>query len=109
MTQHTMAWLWNRLGWLALLCLPVLSLPAPHLVRAQAARTDQPARPNFVWIVLDDVSPNFGCYGDSQAITPNIDRLAREGARFTNAFTHAPVCAPSRSGLLTGMYATTIG
>jgi len=67
------------------------------------------ARPNIVWIVGEDLGPELGCYGDRNAITPNIDRLAREGARFTRAFTHAPVCAPSRSGLITGMYPTTIG
>lgn len=69
----------------------------------------QAARPNIVWLVLDDASPNLGCYGDSFARTPNMDRLAREGMRFTSAFTHAPVCAPSRSGLITGMYPTAIG
>lgn len=67
------------------------------------------ARPNIVWIVLDDASPNTGTYGDRQAHTPNMDRLASEGVRFTNAFTHAPVCAPSRSGLISGMYPTSIG
>ena len=65
--------------------------------------------PNIIWLVLDDASLTLGSYGDAQAITPNMDRLAREGARFTRAFTHAPVCAPSRSGLVTGMYPTTIG
>lgn len=67
------------------------------------------SRPNIVWIVGEDLGPELGCYGDTNAITPNIDRLAREGARFTRAFTHAPVCAPSRSGLITGMYPTTTG
>jgi uncharacterized sulfatase len=67
------------------------------------------SRPNIVFLVLDDASPTLGSYGDPQAITPNMDRLAREGARFTRVFTHAPVCAPSRSGLVTGMYPTTIG
>lgn len=67
------------------------------------------ARPNIVWLVGEDMGPELGCYGDPQAITPNMDRLAREGARFLNCFTHAPVCAPSRSGLITGMYPTTIG
>jgi uncharacterized sulfatase len=67
------------------------------------------ARPNIVWIVGEDMGPELGCYGDAQAITPNMDRLAREGARFTHCFTHAPVCAPSRSGLITGQYPTTIG
>lgn len=66
-------------------------------------------RPNIVWIVGEDLGPELGCYGDAQAITPNLDRLAREGARFTRCFTHAPVCAPSRSGLITGQYPTTIG
>src|SRR5689334_5820910 len=66
-------------------------------------------RPNIVWIVGEDMGPELGCYGDAQAITPNMDRLAREGARFTHCFTHAPVCAPSRSGLITGQYPTTIG
>ncbi len=109
MKQHTFTWLWQRLGCLALLCLSLAALPAHHAAPAQAAQTDKSSRPNFIWLVLDDVSPDLGCYGDPQAITPNMDRLAREGARFTNAFTHAPVCAPSRSGLLTGMYPTTLG
>jgi N-sulfoglucosamine sulfohydrolase len=66
-------------------------------------------RPNIVWIVAEDMSPNLGCYGDPDAITPNLDRLASQGTRFTHCFTHAPVCAPARSGLITGMYPTTIG
>jgi uncharacterized sulfatase len=67
------------------------------------------SRPNIIWIVGEDMGPELGCYGDAQAVTPNMDRLAREGARFTHCFTHAPVCAPSRSGLITGQYPTTIG
>jgi uncharacterized sulfatase len=59
--------------------------------------------------VGEDLGPHLGCYGDAQAITPNLDQLAGEGARFTRAFTHAPVCAPSRSGLITGRYPTSIG
>lgn len=69
----------------------------------------QDRRPNIIWLVLDDASPALGAYGDPQAITPNMDRLAREGARFTRAFTHTPVCAPSRFGLVTGIYPTTAG
>jgi uncharacterized sulfatase len=68
-----------------------------------------PSRPNVVWIVGEDMGPELGCYGDPNATTPNMDRLAREGVRFTRAFTHAPVCAPSRSGLITGRYPTNIG
>jgi N-sulfoglucosamine sulfohydrolase len=66
-------------------------------------------RPNIVWIVAEDISPNLGCYSDPDAITPNLDKFAQQGARFTRAFTHAPVCAPSRSGLITGQYPTTMG
>lgn len=66
-------------------------------------------RPNIVWIIGEDMGPELGCYGDTNAITPNIDRLAKEGARYTHCFTHAPVCAPSRFGLITGRYPTTAG
>lgn len=74
-----------------------------------AALTHAGAPPNIVWIVGEDMGPELGCYGDAQAITPNMDRLAREGTQFTHCFTQAPVCAPSRSGLITGQYPTTIG
>lgn len=66
-------------------------------------------RPNVLWISTEDISPDLGCYGDSYAVTPNLDRLAAEGLRYTRVFTHAGVCAPSRSGIITGMYPTTIG
>ncbi|MGL6096275.1 MAG: sulfatase family protein, partial [Fimbriiglobus sp.] len=66
-------------------------------------------RPNILLIGAEDISPSLGCYGDPDAITPNLDRFAAQGARFPRAFTHAPVCAPSRSGLITGMYPTTMG
>ncbi len=66
-------------------------------------------RPNIVWLIGEDMGPEQGCYGDKRAITPNMDRVAREGALYTHAYTHAPVCAPTRSGLITGQYPTTIG
>jgi len=66
-------------------------------------------RPNIVLIVGEDTGRHLGCYGDDYAVTPNIDRLASQGALYTNGFTHAPVCAPSRSGLVTGQYACTMG
>ncbi|MEE3369783.1 MAG: sulfatase-like hydrolase/transferase [Planctomycetota bacterium] len=74
-----------------------------------AAREESAQRPNILWISLEDISPDLGCYGDAYAITPNIDRLARQGALFTNAFSHSGVCAPTRSGVITGMYPTSIG
>lgn len=66
-------------------------------------------RPNILWISCEDISPNLGCYGDKHASTPNLDKLAKEGAKFTCAFVPAPVCAVTRSGIITGMYPPTIG
>ncbi len=59
---------------------------------------------NVVLLVGEDTGRHLGCYGNHYAHTPNLDRLAAQGRRYTNAFTHAPVCAPSRSGLVTGRY-----
>jgi len=66
-------------------------------------------QPNIVWISCEDISPHLGCYGDPHAITPNLDQLAQEGTRYTNAFTTAGVCAPCRSAIITGMYQNSIG
>src|SRR5690349_12738123 len=66
-------------------------------------------RPNILWIVSEDNSPFIGAYGDTFATTPNIDKLATEGIRYINAFATAPVCAPSRSTLITGMYPSSLG
>jgi len=68
-----------------------------------------PAKPNILCLTVEDISPMLGCYGDTLAHTPNIDELAAEGVLFTNAFTTAGVCAPSRSALITGMYHSSIG
>src|SRR5688572_27835559 len=67
----------------------------------------QPTRPNVIAIVTDDQAMwSIGAYGNTESRTPNMDRLAREGARFTNAFTVTPVCSPSRATFLTGRYGT---
>jgi len=66
-------------------------------------------QPNIIWITCEDISPYLGCYGDEDAISPNIDNLADEGIRYTNAFSVAGVSAPSRNALITGMYPTSIG
>ena len=76
---------------------------------APASRAAEPGRPNIVWIVVDDMSADFGCYGSTAVPTPHVDRLAAEGTRFSHAFVTAPVCSPCRSALITGMYQTTIG
>lgn len=66
-------------------------------------------RPNIIWLVSEDNSPFLGCYGDTYANTPHLDALAAEGILFEYAFANAPVCAPSRSTLITGVYAATMG
>jgi len=67
-------------------------------------------RPNILWLVSEDnTAPNHGCYGNKLATTPNIDNLAREGITYVNAFSNATVSAPSRFGIITGVYATTCG
>jgi arylsulfatase A-like enzyme len=66
-------------------------------------------RPNILWIIVDDMSAHFSCYGEKTIQTPHVDRLAREGTQFNRAFATAPVCSPFRSALITGMYQTSIG
>ncbi len=66
-------------------------------------------RPNILWISFEDTNPFYGCYGDSVARTPTLDRLASEGCLWTRAFSTAGVCAPARSAVITGMYPTTLG
>lgn len=73
--------------------------------RPQAAK----AHPNILWIIMDDVGAELPCYGERAIRTPNIDRLVREGTKFDRAFLTAPVCSPSRSAMITGMYQTSIG
>lgn len=90
------------------------SSPIPHR-RTHMARTRRTERPpNILWISCEDINPDLGCYagvypGAEYAHTPNLDRLAREGVRFDLAFAISPVCAPSRSSIITGMYPTAIG
>jgi uncharacterized sulfatase len=76
---------------------------------AKVVAADPSGRPNILWISCEDISSNLGCYGDSYARTPNLDRLASEGARFDHAFTPAGVCAVVRSGIITGLYPISLG
>ena len=66
-------------------------------------------RPNILWILVDDMSPHFSCYGERAIQTPRVDALAKEGTRFSRAFVTAPICSISRSALMTGRYQTSIG
>ena len=57
-----------------------------------AENTTAVGRPNILWVVVDDMSANLGCYGEKTIQTPHLDRLALEGTRFANAYTTCPVC-----------------
>jgi len=65
--------------------------------------------PNILWFVVDDMSANFSCYGETAIATPNVDKLAADGTRFSRAYVTAPVCSACRSALITGMFQTSIG
>lgn len=87
----------------ALLRLILLSMLLASTLQAEQKQ------PNILWISCEDISPHLGCYGDPHAITPNLDQMASEGVRYSNAFTAAGVCAPCRSTIITGMYQNSIG
>ena len=70
---------------------------------------EAPARPNILWLTAEDICPNLGCYGDSYAVTPNLDRFAAQAVRYTQAFGITGVCAPNRSCLITGVFPTRLG
>ncbi|MHC4994913.1 MAG: sulfatase-like hydrolase/transferase [Planctomycetota bacterium] len=91
----------NRIVFVTLAALASCWLPA-----ITDAQTD---RPNILWITCEDISPNLGCYGDDYAVTPALDRLARQGVRYTNAYGVTGVCSPNRSCLITGVYPSTLG
>jgi N-sulfoglucosamine sulfohydrolase len=93
----------------AILVASLLLLTSAAAAAAPQAGAPPAVRPNIVWISNEDMSPRLGVYGDRLARTPVLDRLARESIRYTNAFTTAPVCAPSRAAIITGMYQTTLG
>lgn len=66
-------------------------------------------RPNILWITSEDNGQELGCYGDSYADTPNIDALATKSLRYQTCWSNAPVCAPARTTIISGMYATSLG
>lgn len=93
---------WSRLVWAFVWGLP-------GVLWGGTANGPSPARPNFLWLIAEDFGPHLGCYGTKQVHTPHLDALARQGVRYTHFYTTAPVCSPSRSAFMTGMYATSIG
>ncbi len=66
-------------------------------------------KPNIIWVIVEDMSCHFSYQGETTIETPNVDKLAKEGVQFTDAYITCPVCSPSRSAMITGMYQTTIG
>src|SRR5438876_547910 len=89
----------SNLGLLSAVWLTLGSLATPGLA------AQDPVRPNIVFILMDDLRwDDIGCAGQPFVQTPNIDRLAKEGIRFRNAFATTPLCSPSRASFLTGLY-----
>ena len=86
-----------------------LGVGLASLLAFQATAQQSQKRPNILWISTEDMSPHLGCYGDNAARTPNIDKLASQGVRYTSVFTTAAISAPCRAGIITGMYQTSIG
>ena len=93
----------RRLGVIALML--AVNFAAPH--RALAA---EKSKPNVIFIMTDDQgSVDAGCYGAKDLVTPGVDALAARGVRFTQFYSAAPVCSPSRAGFLTGRYPWLVG
>ena len=65
--------------------------------------------PNILWITVEDISPDLGCYGDPLAHTPTLDAMASKGFKYNHAIANAPVCAPARNAIITGMYPSSLG
>src|SRR5574340_1026564 len=75
------------------------------IVAPSGCMKDRPVRPNIIFIVADDLGAfDLGCFGADADVSPNLDRLAREGMRFTRAYSNSPVCSPARFALITGRW-----
>lgn len=73
-------------------------------------QTTETSRPNIIFVLADDLGySELGCYGNTFNETPNLDKLAAEGVRFTSAYASAPVCSPYRAALMTGQYPARVG
>ncbi|MFL3666757.1 MAG: sulfatase-like hydrolase/transferase [Verrucomicrobiota bacterium] len=83
--------------------LSVAALAAFDQVRAEQTL------PNILWITSEDNGPHLGCYGDTYAVTPNLDRFAKRSLRYTKASSTAPVCAPARTTIISGIYPPATG
>jgi uncharacterized sulfatase len=79
------------------------------VVTAPFVLPSQGPKPNILWLTAEDMGPNLGACGDTYSITPNLDRLARRGCLYNNAWSNAPVCAPARTTIISGVYPTSTG
>src|SRR4051812_6986738 len=87
------------------LCPRAVLAAAAFLIGPATTLADTPSKPNIVFILADDLGyGELGCYGQKKIQTPNIDRMAAEGLRFTQAYAGSNVCAPARSTLMTGLH-----
>jgi uncharacterized sulfatase len=86
----------------------LLALPRP-LSAQEKKEKKRPKLPNIVWITSEDHGPHMGCYGDTFARTPHIDKLAKKGILFARCWSNAPVCAPARTTIISGLYPTSTG
>ena len=82
----------------------------PSALSAQRSPSPAAPKPNVVVILMDDLGyGDLGSYGGSDARTPHIDRLAREGVRLTDAYSNGPVCTPTRAAFISGRYQQRVG
>ncbi len=93
-------------GWMVVFCMVML----PGSIRVARADSSDEQKPNFVFVLIDDMGwADLGCYGNVFNETPNIDRLARGGMRFTQAYAACCVCSPTRASIQTGQYPARVG
>ena len=82
-----------------------MAIPGLAGCSANLADAARPTRPNILFVFVDDFGwGDPSCYGGAGVPTPNIDRLAKEGTRFTQFYVASPICSPSRCGLITGQF-----
>ncbi len=88
----------------ALLCVFLLASAG-----SAVANDKKQNQPNIVWITCEDMGPHLGCYGDTYATSPNIDKLAKRSLRYLYCWSNAPVCAPARTAIISGVYPPSTG
>ena len=86
-----------------------LLLISTALVSCKNSKDEIHQPPNILWVTAEDITTMLGCYGDENAHTPHLDKFAEKSLKYTNAFATAPVCSPSRSCIISGQYANTLG